>query len=112
MLSESKINEYKSRLETERAKLLAGIRPEDSHENFYQADVVTPEEESDETEQYADQLALEQTHKDRINEIDMALNKIKTGEYGICENCGRGISEKVLDIVPESQYCEDCKKEM
>jgi RNA polymerase-binding transcription factor DksA len=45
-----------------------------------------------------------------VNEIDAALNKITAGTYGKCERCGKEIEKEVLDLVPESQLCEEHKK--
>lgn len=113
-MNQEKIKEYQKKLEDTRAQLYTELQADESHEKFGSEgkDVINPDEESDEVEEYGNNLAVGQSHRDRINEIDNALNKIKTGEYGFCENCGREISEKVLNIIPESALCEDCKRQM
>lgn len=111
MLSTQKIAEYKSRLEADRKKLLAEIEEESATPDFG-ADTDHFEEESDEAEELGNQLAIAQTHRDRVAQIDAALSRIVTGEYGLCVNCNREISEKVLDIVPESDLCQECKQNM
>lgn len=68
------------------------------------------DEEADEDEAFAGQVALGQSHREMINDIDAALNRIKEGKYGICEQCGKEISEEVLALIPESRFCEECKK--
>lgn len=45
-----------------------------------------------------------------IMQIDMALDKIREGSYGICEDCGSEIGEKRLRIVPFARYCRDCQE--
>lgn len=111
MVTEQKIKLYQKRLEEEKNRLLGEMSKEEQPEHFIsEGDVVTPEEEADAAEEYGNNLAVEQTHRENINEIDNALNKIKSGEYGLCENCGREISEKILDLIPESALCEDCKR--
>ena len=48
----------------------------------------------------------EQKH---LTKIDYALQKIESGEYGICEMCGEEISQARLEARPVALYCIDCK---
>lgn len=109
MLSTQKVKLFQERLEEEKKKLLASLAEEETPENFGD-DTDDEDEESDEATALSNQLALARVTKDRINEIDFALNKIETGEYGMCSKCHKMISEKLLNIIPESQLCEACKK--
>lgn len=45
-----------------------------------------------------------------LMKINDALDKIKKGTYGICDKCGKPISEERLTAVPYSTLCIDCKK--
>jgi DnaK suppressor protein len=47
-----------------------------------------------------------------LKDIDNALDKIKTGTYGICEECEEKISEKRLEANPVARYCITCKRMM
>jgi DnaK suppressor protein len=109
MLSSQKIKIYQELLEKEKEKLLRILSSEESPENFGE-DTEDEDEEADEAAAFGNQLALAQVTKNRINEIDAALNKIEIGDYGVCTKCRKEISENLLRIVPESQLCEDCKK--
>jgi len=88
--------------------LVAEIGPGKQTEEFGD-DVDGFTEETNEAEALGNKLAVNRDLKNRINEIDTALNKIRTGAYGVCEKCGGEISDNVLDVVPESQLCERCK---
>jgi len=112
MLSQKNIDEFKSRLEKERAKLLGELKNDETPQDLDSDSNIDEEAESDEAEELTNQLALAQSHRDRINAIDAALNKIRGGSYGKCENCGQDIPLEVLNLVPESKYCENCKREM
>lgn len=109
MLPTQKLKTYRDRLEEEKKKLLLDLSAEERPENFGD-DTEDEDEETDEAAAMSNRLALAQVIKDRVNEIDAALNKIETGGYGMCAKCRGEISEKLLDIVPESQLCEACKK--
>ena len=45
----------------------------------------------------------------KLKEINYALKKIYTGEYGICEMCGRPIQTRRLDVIPYAHFCIECK---
>ncbi|MBI2487436.1 MAG: RNA polymerase-binding protein DksA [Deltaproteobacteria bacterium] len=46
-----------------------------------------------------------------LQKILKALEKIKDGTYGICEECGDDISESRLKVRPEATLCIKCKEE-
>jgi len=109
MLSKEKVEDYRKKLEAEKSRLMEEIKKDERPEDFGD-DVDSFDEEADEAEEYANKLSMSQAVKDRVNEIDSALNKIETGSYGLCENCGKEISEELLSVAPESRLCENCKK--
>ena len=46
-----------------------------------------------------------------IRKIKFALEKLNTGSYGICEECGEEISHQRLMARPMATLCIDCKRE-
>ena len=105
-MTKEKIEYYKKELEKERLSLLSEIQKDNIPENF--GDDL--DDESEETENFDNELARANGLKDRLDEIDLALSKIQEGTYGICEKCGKEIEDKILEIAPESRYCETCKE--
>jgi DnaK suppressor protein len=55
-------------------------------------------------------LAIELQERDRLAliRIEKALQKIETGKYGICEECGAEVGVKRLMIQPLARLCIDC----
>lgn len=43
-----------------------------------------------------------------LAEVERALAKIGTDEYGICENCHQPIAPARLEARPEARLCIDC----
>ncbi len=41
-------------------------------------------------------------------EVNRALERLSSGEYGICENCGSEIALKRLEAVPQASVCLAC----
>ena len=40
--------------------------------------------------------------------LEKALQKMTTGDYGVCENCGQVIEEPRLNLVPAAELCMIC----
>ncbi len=49
-------------------------------------------------------------HK-QVKEIEDALERIKYGEYGMCEDCGENIPEQRLKLFPAARFCVRCQEE-
>ncbi len=47
-----------------------------------------------------------------IRQIHEALDRIKTGDFGICQECGDDISVARLNAQPTAILCVDCKREV
>jgi len=68
------------------------------------------EKAADEVEEYSTLLPIEYSLELKLKNIDLALEKIKKGKYGICEECGKEIPEERLKVSPEFRFCLRCKK--
>ena len=42
--------------------------------------------------------------------LDRALEMIKEGTYGICQDCNKPIQKKRLELVPTAKLCIACKQ--
>ena len=56
-------------------------------------------------------LRIRDRERKLITKIDEALQRIKNGEFGVCESCGGEISTKRLKARPVTTFCIDCKTE-
>jgi DnaK suppressor protein len=68
------------------------------------------EKAADEIEEYEKLLSLENVLEKRLSEIKRALEKIERGNYGLCEKCGKEIELERLKAVPETRFCQKCKR--
>ncbi|OQY43680.1 MAG: RNA polymerase-binding protein DksA [Desulfobacteraceae bacterium 4572_87] len=55
-------------------------------------------------------LRIRDRERKLIVKIKEALNRIETGTFGICEECGEDISEQRLNARPVTTLCINCKK--
>ena len=60
------------------------------------------------------QLALQLCDRDRekLIQIEEALERIRRGTYGYCEECGDPIEEARLEAMPLAKYCLACQSEL
>jgi len=56
--------------------------------------------------------ALKSNEVSILKKIDLALNAIEDGKYGICKLCGKKISEERLEFIPYAEYCVECQKNL
>lgn len=54
--------------------------------------------------------AIVKQQEQELREITVALGKITTGEYGICEMCEDSIGFQRLKVKPHAVYCIDCRE--
>ncbi|HEV2070969.1 MAG TPA: TraR/DksA C4-type zinc finger protein [Acidimicrobiales bacterium] len=54
-------------------------------------------------------LALSAQALASVEEIDVALERIDKGTYGICERCGQPIPKERLKALPSASLCVRCK---
>ncbi|MCF6206770.1 MAG: RNA polymerase-binding protein DksA [Sulfurovum sp.] len=60
-------------------------------------------------ETMVDSAIMEQQRKE-LAEIDLALDKIKNGTYGICEMCEEPIGKARLEVKPFARFCITCRE--
>jgi DnaK suppressor protein len=68
------------------------------------------DENAEEVNMYSTNLTLERTLESSLRDVEMALERIKKGTYGICKYCNKQIDEKRILARPASSSCIECKK--
>ena len=61
---------------------------------------------------YSKELNFSLSDAERITlvQIEEALDRTESGEFGICTNCGSTIGEKRLQAIPWTPFCIDCQE--
>ena len=55
-------------------------------------------------------LARMESAGEEIEEIEAALERLRDGAYGACEECGKAISLERLRAIPYARLCIPCKQ--
>ena len=45
-----------------------------------------------------------------LKRLDHAVVRLESGDYGICQECGKEISEKRLQVLPFAELCFHCQE--
>ena len=54
-------------------------------------------------------MSLEENVRDLIRQVDVALGRIDSGDYGRCSTCGKPIAAERLEAMPAADKCITCK---
>ena len=75
------------------------------------AEVEDPIDEVSSSQAKAGSFAVSNVAAETLIQVRAALQRLETGEYGTCVDCGRAIEEARLKAVPWTPYClEDQEK--
>jgi DnaK suppressor protein len=56
------------------------------------------------------EMALAESHREILGQVERALRRLESGEYGICESCGQPIGKGRLSAFPRATMCVTCKQ--
>ncbi len=57
-------------------------------------------------------LLLGDREREKLRNIDEALDRLTDGEYGVCEECEEEIPLGRLKVLPFARYCVRCKADI
>ena len=67
------------------------------------------ENATEEAERESDYLICDAQGRE-VKEIKEAIRRLDEGIYGVCEDCGKQIEQRRLDVVPSARFCFPCQK--
>lgn len=108
----NKLLEEKSRIEKDLAIFAKPTRIPGDYETKFDDIGKDEGENASEVEEYADNLALENTLEKELKKINNALGRMGEGTYSICQNCGETIDIERLKAYPAAQNCIKCKQKL
>lgn len=115
MLDSKAIQKFKNQLLEEKKRLEADLsklanKDGENYETKFEDIERNDEANADEFEQYVDDLAVTETLDKNLKEVEAALERIKSGTYGLCSNCDKEIPVARLEVYPAAVRCLDCAK--
>jgi DnaK suppressor protein len=107
----SKATNYRNILEKKAEEVRRNMSAQKAAQLVGRLDV--PSDEGDLSQQHHEEwIFLNRNTIDmrHLREINDALHRIDTDQYGICLECEEPISTKRLDAVPWAKYCVTCQE--
>ncbi len=115
-LSEEQMAELRRRLEARREELRQEIRAElEASEDQRYIDLAGQVHDSGDAS-VADllkdvEVALVDRQVQEVREVEAALQRMRSGAYGLCESCGGEIGYERLQAQPAARRCAVCQAE-
>lgn len=119
-MAQKEKNEYKKMLLEKREKLQGNV-------NFMQDEALSKSQQSAcgdlsnvpihmadiGTDNYNRDLTIEliQNGEEEVRNIDLALEKIEDGTFGVCESCQKKINKTRLTALPHAKLCIECQRQ-
>ena len=111
MLTQTELNEYQNKLLDRRVQIEKNLRG-----TTLELEGMRELELNDEgdyaaasAETIVDSAILVQQRKE-LNEIELALDKIKKGSFGICEMCEEPLGRARLEVKNFARFCITCRE--
>lgn len=98
------IAKQKSILLTEKNKLENEIKRLDKFPSYGNSE----DDNAQEVEDFGGNLGIDKQLRKLLTEINLALEKIKNGKYGYCDNCHQLIDKARLRAFPAATTCLNC----
>src|SRR5262245_54504601 len=96
-------------LEKRRAELLAEVAALANRD--FGTPAIAPGEEIEIAADLFEQelfLSIEGNMQEKLREVEAALERVHSGEYGMCEDCGNEINPERLEALPTARRCIEC----
>jgi len=52
------------------------------------------------------------TDRQKLRQIDAALERIHAGEFGVCQECAEAMPRRRLEAIPWAPYCVPCQEQL
>jgi DnaK suppressor protein len=57
------------------------------------------------------QVAISLNEELLLEQVEAAIQKLQTGTYGVCQQCGQKISRERLEAIPYAAHCIGCAQD-
>lgn len=109
-MNKREIEKIRKGLEEERADLLEAVEKIKEREEAYLSDTGGDDVDKATGDSQREMLFyLNDQDRRKVDSIEDTLQKIDEGRFGVCENCGKKISNDRLHAIPYARLCIKCK---
>jgi DnaK suppressor protein len=106
------MEEIKQKLQEEKKQILMELQTQRAfNQDDFRKDV-GDEVDSSVNEQARElSLLMRDRNRERLEAIEEAIQRMQTGDYGFCEECGDPIPKRRLIAMPLARMCVNCQQD-
>jgi len=108
-MSEGQLEHFRQILLAWKAQLQEEVERTVSHMRDDANNYADPADRATQEEEFALELRTRDRERKLIRKIDETLERIRTEDYGYCEECGIEVGLRRLEARPTATLCVDCK---
>lgn len=112
-MNAEEIQKYKDQLIEQRERLVRQLNENQRQSfEFGAEDMPDPVDAAVQDRSQTILLSISESERDLIEQIDDAISRIESGDYGVCQNCEQDIAPARLNAVPYARYCINCQDKL
>ncbi len=108
-MCERQVEHFQAILNSWKNDLIQGVDKTVHHMQDEAANYPDPNDRATQEEEITLELRTRDRERKLVKKIDEALAGLRSGEYGLCENCGDKIGIRRLEARPTATLCIECK---
>ncbi|MGD8430162.1 MAG: RNA polymerase-binding protein DksA [Ectothiorhodospiraceae bacterium] len=108
-MNEDQLEHFKQLLLAWKKQLQEEVERTVSHMRDDANNYADPADRATQEEEFALELRTRDRERKLIRKIDQTLERIRTDDYGFCDQCGIEIGLRRLEARPTATLCIDCK---
>lgn len=116
-MTNGELERYRETLQTLRKRLTGDVshladEAQRDKENAKLAPASDLADQGADSYEYEFTLSLLQNQEQTLGEIDDALERLRQGRFGACEECGTAVSKARLQALPYTRHCVSCARKL
>ena len=112
-MNKKKLNQFRSQLKSIRFELLGDVKKSNQHvKESETGQIADISDHAARTYNWQLEGELDEQEWQKLKQVDVAIEKIAKGEFGVCTQCEDSIPEARLEVVLFTEFCTQCLSEM
>ena len=112
-MNKIKLNQFRSQLKSIRFELLGDVKKSNQHvKESETGQIADISDHAARTYNWQLEGELDEQEWQKLKQVDVAIEKIAKGEFGVCTQCEDSIPEARLKVVPYTEFCTQCLSEI
>ncbi len=108
-MNDAQLEHFRTILLNWKQELMEEVDRTKEHMRTEQVNYADPNDRASQEEEFSLELRTRDRERKLIKKIEKTIEKIDSGDYGFCDQCGVEIGIRRLEARPTADLCIDCK---